>query len=357
MADTEQTRAELLAIFADGQPSGSINPQDMRDYVVTADVVNTRFSTGLITGGIVTISLGDNTKVDISAGEGAYVDNFTDPLNPVRIRVAWSAFIAVDVPDLIPNTVTFFGLDLSSGTVTLSEIVRRAQEFTAEERRDFVTLAPAVHSGVTQIDNIGAVYSYVLDERQSLVDLADAIGQINLKGGNVYSANAGAPNNLTIDKSLGASFFMGVNYQNSKKTPNTTTDPVQSPVPVFFYTYQDGAGGFTNGAFTNNIDTGFQDNGTGTLLALPSNRFTLQRIFSFPLLNFTIIHYGQTAYNTLPLAVAAINTEVFNKNPVLSTGFRAWLIVKGGTVDLNAAIAAGEAAFIQAGKFGDILRP
>jgi len=41
MADTERTKAELLAIFADGQPERSINPQDMRDFVVSTLVVAT----------------------------------------------------------------------------------------------------------------------------------------------------------------------------------------------------------------------------------------------------------------------------------------------------------------------------
>lgn len=35
MVDTERTRAELLTLLADGQPEGSIAPQDMRDLVVT----------------------------------------------------------------------------------------------------------------------------------------------------------------------------------------------------------------------------------------------------------------------------------------------------------------------------------
>jgi hypothetical protein len=37
MTDTPRTQAELLSIFADAQPSGSITPQDMRDFVVTTN--------------------------------------------------------------------------------------------------------------------------------------------------------------------------------------------------------------------------------------------------------------------------------------------------------------------------------
>lgn len=348
MADTERTKTELLAIFADGQPDGSITPQDMRDYVVTADIVNTRFSTGLITGGIITINAGDNTKVDISAGEGIFADNFTDPLNPVRLKVSWSDFIAEDVPDLVANPTTFFGLDLSSGTAV---VVRMPEVFTAENRRDFIGLAPVLHAGVISIDSIGARYAYALDEGQTTHDLGIAIGSINLDNGNVFSANAGA--NLTIDKTAGSTFFIGDNYQNSQKDPNATTDPAETPVAFFFYTFQDGVGGFTNGPFVANVDPELFDNGSGTLAAVQANKFTTQRIWFFPVLNLTVIHYGQTEFNTLIDAQNAINTEAFNKNPSLISGFRTWLIVKKGTIDLT---NVANTLFVSAGKFGDVLR-
>lgn len=35
MAETERSKSELLTIFADGQPEGSITPTDMRDQVVS----------------------------------------------------------------------------------------------------------------------------------------------------------------------------------------------------------------------------------------------------------------------------------------------------------------------------------
>jgi len=348
MADTERTLTELLAIFASGQPIGSISPQDMRDYVVTADIVNTRFSIGLITGGVVTSD--SPTTVKISAGEGFFADNFTDPLNPVRLKVVWSDFNGVTLPDIATQPATYLGLDLSSGNAT---VVKKAQIFNADERREFISLAPAIHISGT-IESIGAVYSYALDERQSLTDLAFAIGGINLDNGNVYSPNAAA--DLTIDKSAGSIFFMGTNYQNSQKSPNATIDPVQTPVPSIFYTYQDGSGGFINvlASPINEIDPEQWDDGDGTLAEVPNSlKFSIQRIWSLPLLNITFIHYAQTTYNTMASAQAAINTEAFNKNPGLVSQFRGWLIVEKGTMDLT--LTAGT-LFVTAGKFGDVLR-
>lgn len=348
MADTERTKTQLLAIFADGQPEGSIDPQDMRDYVVTTDVVNTRFSTGLITGGIVTADSSNTVK--ISAGEGFYADNFTDPQNPVRLKVSWSDFNGVTLPDIGTQPTTFFGLDLSSGVAV---VVKKAQLFTAAERRDFISLAPAVHTNGVSIESIGAVYSYALDERQALTDLAFAVGGINLDNGNVYSPNAAA--DLTMDKSAGGIFFIGDNYQNSQKTPNATVDPVQTPVLAIFYTYQDGLGGFINvPAIPAEIDPFLWDDGSGTLQEVPNSlKFSIQRIWSLPLLNITFIHYAQATYGTMAAAQAAINTEAFNKNPGLVSQFRAWLIVEKGTTDLT--LPAGT-LFVTAGRFGDVLR-
>ena len=53
MADTLRTASELLTLFADGQASGAITPQDMRDLIVTmqsqhgwGEYVDTEYSSG-----------------------------------------------------------------------------------------------------------------------------------------------------------------------------------------------------------------------------------------------------------------------------------------------------------------------
>jgi len=351
MVDTIRTRAELLTIFADSQPEGSINPQDVRDEVVTTDVIS--LSTGLIDGGIVTINAGDDTKIDITAGTGVFVDAHTDPLNPVRLRVSWSAFLAVDLPFLTNPVlpVTFLALNLSTG---IAVIEQKFSFFTAAEHRDFVVLAIAVHTSNVFVESISPFYNFALDERQTLTDLATALFTINVKAGNVYGANTSA--NLQIDKSAGETFSLGGNYQNSKKSPNNTIDAVQSPVPTsILYTFQDGSGGFTFNAAQSVVDPAQFDDGSGVLQTVsPSSRFTTQRIWFFPGVGTTVIHYGQTLYNSLSEAEADINMEVFARNPQLDTGMRAWMLVRGDTTDLT---DLSKVKFIAASMFGDVLRP
>ena len=347
MVDTQRTKAELLTIFEDGQPPGSIDPQDMRDYVVTTDIANTRFSTSLITGGEVIINGGDNTAIDIAAGTGFYIDNTTDPLNPFPQKVSWSAFLAEAIP-VGSQFLTFIGLDLSSGTAV---VVLQATNWTPQQRRTIVTLALAIHTGQIEIESIGSDYSFGLDIRPTLTDLSKSLLSINVGGGNIFGPNGA---NLNIDKSAGSTFGIGSNYQNDKESPNITTD-ASILVASFFYTYQDGVGGFTNGPDTVLIDPTQWDDGSGTLAAVQtSNTWTTQRIWFFTETATVIIHYGQTEYGTLVDAQADINTEVFVKNFGLVTGFRGWLMVRKGAIDLS---LIADAKFIAAGMLGDILRP
>lgn len=356
MADTERTKTELLAFFASGQADGAMDSQDMRDFIVTADIVNTRFSTGLITGGEVTIN-GDNTKFNIADGSGFYADNTTTPLDPTRLKVSWTGLSAIDPPNLLTQPFTIVGMDLSSGgTATESDIVFQAADFTPEQRRDIIPLAIVLHTNQINIDSIGPEYGLSMDVQHTVTDLAMSIGPINVARGNVYSANGA---NLNLDKSVGSTFNIGANYENEKKSPNIPLNAAQSIVPGFFYTYRDSGVGFTNAGFTTVIDPEFWDDGTGTLNDVTNNQFTTQRIWLFAQTNFTVLQYGQEEYGDVDEAELVINTENFVFNPQYDTAlFRGWLIVQEGTTDLAAAVADAppRAKFIPAGMFGDILR-
>ena len=351
MVDTEKTRAELLAIFADGQPTGSINPQDMRDYVVTTDI--SYLSTSLVDGGIVTINGGDPTTVDISAGTGVYIDSFTDPVSPERIMVSWSNFTAVPVTNILTEVLTTIGLNLSTGTAS---VVMQNELMNEEYRRDFIPLVIAGHTAMTQVENLVPLYTWAYDTQQTLRDMSLVIGIINIDGGNVYSANTAEPAvDFRVDKSAGSTFNIGSNYANSRKTPNTTMDSAVSPVAPLNYTYQDGSGGFILSAITDShLIPNMYDDGDGTLGSVSGPNFTIQRFYWVAEFNLTVVHYGQTLYSNMDNALMAINTEEFNFNPLITAAlFRGWLVVKGTTSDLT---DPGEAKFLAAGKFGDVLR-
>lgn len=346
MVDTEKTRDELLTIFADSQPAGSIDPQDMRDYVVTTDINS--LSTSLIDGGIVTIN-GDATKIDIAAGTGVYIDMFTDPMNPVRKYVSWTAFLAEPIPNILTTVLTTVGLNLSSGTavVEMQNVL-----ITDEYRRDFIPLVIAGHTAMAVVENLVPLYTWAFDTQQTLRDMSLAVGIINIDGGNIYSGNS----DLTVDKTAGSTFNVGSNYANSKKIPNTTTDIAQAPVTPLLYTYQDGGGDFilTAPQPGNAMDPDFWDDGTGTLNTVGNNLFTIQRFYWVAGFVLTVVHYGQTEYSNMEDALLAINTEEFNFNPLIVAAlFRGWLVVQQGASNLS---LPADAKFLSAGRFGDVLR-
>lgn len=342
MADTERTKAELLSLFADGQPQGSVLPQDMRDFVITSDVSNTRFSTGLIDGGELTIN-GDSTKFDIAAGVGMYVDNHTDPLNPVRVKVSWTAFTAETVDNIGVQPATFISLDLSSGSAV---IVQQSSLWDENERRALITLGTLIHQSLASIEAVSSFYDFVLDDRQLMRDMAVAIGGVSVFG-NVFGP---AASDLTMTKTAGQTFSPGINYANSKQSPNFMDDPELASL-TFGYMYQNGVGGFTNVPFLTVLDPGFYDDSSGTLQSVGSNNWSVQRIWFFSELNIVILQYGQAVYNTASDAQMSINSEVFVRSPILTNGFRGWIVLKGSATDLS---NNGHATFIAADKFGKV---
>ncbi len=295
-------------------------------------------STGLHDGGSITVNGGDPAKYDVTAGDGIVVDNYTDPNNPVYTTVTWGAFAAQTVPDLATHDVTYIGINSSGALVEM--------DFTDihNEIRDFIFIGSLVHTSHTQIDAINDVaLNIAQDPYLQTVDLSLAIGAINISG-NIYSANGA---NLKFDRSSGILYNAGINFKNSKQDPSRLSVS-SSTGAVFFYTYQDGASGWTN-AIVADIVPGSYDDGDGGLGSVGNNQWTIQRQYLLAS-GFTVTHYGQAVYSSSSNAVSGIQTEAFNLNPDLEGAIlRNYLIVKGNATDLSLDT---QAIFVSAGKFG-----
>ncbi len=298
-------------------------------------------STGILTGGEVTVNGGDPAKFDISAGTGYVVNNYTNPAEPVITRVSFGPFTAQTITNLATATSTFVSID-SSGS-----IVQQTTSLTQPEKRDLITLSVIGHSNNTSITAIGPIEEFAADVGVQLSDFAVSIGNINREG-NVFGPNGA---NLNLDKTAGETFRLGANFNTSAKNPNIVEDPSATGL-TFTYLYRDGSGGTTVGATGIAVDPDQYDDGTGTLATVPNNRWTIQRITFFTNSNFNVIEYGQNIYSSLSSAEGAIQTEVFENAEGLERGsFRAWMIVKKNTTDLS---DGSENTFVEAGKFGSV---
>lgn len=312
--------------------SGLMSAERMRELMNS-------LMTGLRDGGIPTVNV-DPTKFDLSAGVGLIVDSHTDPSNPVVTVATWSAMTGVTPAGFGISEVTFIGID---GTGSLYQ---KTTEFTYEEKRDYIFLAAIVHptlaGTITQI-HTGPRLTGGRDADAS--DFFDAFGPFNVDG-NAIQPNA---SDLKIDRTSGNVWQVGGNYATSKKRPSIVTLPLAAQTALQ-YIYRDGSGDFIYPyPPAAQVDPGNWDDDSGSLQAVPAAKYTVQRIFMYSTDGHLACHYGQTLFDSMEEAEAAINLTFVMSPELHLTIFRAWLIVKGDATDLS---NPAQAKFVLAGKFG-----
>lgn len=300
-------------------------------------VINTILM-GLVEGGTLSINGGDNTKFDVSAGNGIIVDNYTDANNPVAYPISWGAFTAVTPTYLATNTSSHVLIE-RSGTIG---VIRQQATFpTAEEQRDYIYLGQLGHANLTNIAAVINKPKLAVANDQTTRDLEAFVGLINT--GNVISANGA---NLSINKSLGYLFGSGINFDVNNKNPNIKTFSAQVAASLRRRTQTGlGATGVTV------IDPANYDVG-GTITAIAGTKYTNQRVFLTTAGNL-VVQYGQTLYNTMSQAVAAINRESFVVlENVADNAFPIAIIsVRSSATDLS---NTDQASFSFPTKFGEL---
>jgi len=300
-------------------------------------------STGLIQGGFITVNA-DPTKIDITAGIGLIVDNYTDILNPTGTLVTWDAFTEVTITNLATATRSFISIDIGGA---VSQIPQPG--LTNADHKDLIFLGQLGHANFSSIIAVRNNPDPGLDATARLADLARSIGTFNVKG-NIYSPNGV---NLNLNKSIGDTYKLGNNFAIDLKSPDTTSDPAETTVP-FNYSYRDGSGGYTvETPAVTAVDSGFYDNGSGTLQAVPTNDWQIQVVKHFSGVSgvgSTRIEYGQATYATKAAALLAVPDPQHEDNPAFVDGvIRAYIVLADGATDLS---STAECEIIEASKFG-----
>jgi hypothetical protein len=298
--------------------------------------VTNLLSTGIIDGGELSINA-DPTKFDIAAGYGLIVDNHTDPLNPTRTLVNWSAKTAQTDTYLATSTSTYIAID-SSGNVVQSDV-----NFTDSQRRDYIILGTTSHivGDVIESADLEPYESYNVMGQVS--DFFENFGAFNIEG-NEYNHNSA----LAIEKTAGKTFDAGSNYVNSVKSPNVVISGAESPVADIYYYYRN-TDWVNDTAPVGSIDPNQYDTGTG-LSAVPTDYWTVQTVFFYAPWGTTDVQYGQAYYATREEAEAAVSATI-EINPWIADWdtFRCWLVVQEGSTDLT---DPAQATFLSAGKLG-----
>lgn len=279
-----------------------------------------------------------NTTFSISSGVAFLVDNHTDPANPTYTKLIFPGASGISPQYLATNAGSYPAFDSDGNLVQLTEFPSQGSQL-----RGYLGIGAVSHPNNTTISGISQITNSAnVNIGSTLYEMNLAMGRVTV--GNIFSA---ASTDLTIARSSGRTFTIGSNYKVDKNDPNYYTTSALSPV-TFVYTYRDGAGGWTLGSPTTTVDPNNYDTGTGSLITVNNNKWTIQTIYLAPGSGTTIIHYGQQEYATEAEAVASINTSTVEVNPLSDNlVFRGWLIVEKATTNLQ------NATFLAANKFGD----
>lgn len=311
------------------------------------ELATTINSNVLLTGCDITINVSDNTKIDITSGTGILADSHTDPDIPDVSKLTIAAKTGVTNTNIANSGGSFVWIDSGDNVVFTNPL----DGSDGTNLRDYIFIGVVLHPDRTTHSGVNnANTGTPIEISASLTDLSYAVGQINVEeSGNIYSA-AGAA--LQVFKSAGKVHFFGQNYKNDRKNPNVLTIGEFSPATMT-YTYQDGLGGFNTTPTTTNVNPGRYDDGTGGAVPLPNGtvgatEWTVQKLYMNPAV--TIVHYGQSVYNSKAEAIASIGAEQLEKNPELATvPLRAYLVVRGNATNLS---DLSQAEFFCADKFG-----
>ena len=303
-------------------------------YVDNADVKKAFLSTGLIKNGLVQANA-DPTKFNITAGIGV-ISNFDDPNNPTSTIVSFPAFTGITPTYLTSGNITYIAIN-SSAT-----IVQQATPFTNVQRRDYIILGAVIHSNLSTINLVNNISAPTNAGTNQLHDLMEAIGALNVDGNKITANGA----NLSINKTAGDIFKLGVNFANDWKNPHKLNLPLQT-LATFRYRTQNG----TEGANVTALNPALYDV-ANVLTAVPSNKFSIQTVTLFQT-GAIRVQYGQATYATLSEAESAINTRTYNVEPnIAANGItRAYIILKNTATSLQ---NASDTKIVEAGKFGNV---
>lgn len=326
LKDTNVTTAIKL-----GDSSNTSLATTNKTIVGSINELNTNFynldGNGVVSGIEISINT-DTTKIDISSG----VYHVITDVNKI-----FDGLTAVTLTNLATHNVTYLALDLDGN------LVQQVTPFTMSQRRTHILIGVAVHSNRLNVNAVNNLPDVAVSSASQLNDLIDGLHSFNVDG-NLFYANGA---NLYINKTVGYLFKKGVNFTTDNSNPHNILLPALEAPSNIRYRLSDG----TEYADTQEISL-FYESPLGTREALPTNRFSIQRITVFSS-NLVRIQYGQAIYKTQAEALQAIYTEAFvTEANILANGqLRSFLIINGAVTELN---NSDDAVFIPADRFGQL---
>lgn len=313
--------------------------------ISSSAVGGTLDSTGIITGGVLTATIG-GTTFNVSAGAGQIITYSAgvDSISTSLETVTWDAFTNVAVTNIASQPFTYIYID-SDGNLN-----QQATPFTDDQYKDYIVIGHLCHIDLSTINLVTNDQNVSYGSAHRLLELIQTFGPIKKTGLTIGSNGT----NLSVNRSSGQGYVIGSNYSSDQFEPDRITLSAKTPASLCRI-YRDGSGGYifdnNSGSYYNYVDPTKYDDGTGTLNVVNNNQWTVQRLYTFPSAPDDIIcYYGIQFYNSQGDALANMMYEPFSEAEItlLNSIFLGYLIVRGGAVDLS---DLGDATFIQSGLF------
>jgi len=293
-------------------------------------------STGIFQFSGLSIDTPSGTTFSVGQVEGWIIDNVTAPANPTIQLIIYSGSSG--------NTSLYY----SSATETYilltsaSTITQQTSFPTPQQRRQNLYLGKFGHGNKEFLINAFNEPDSVLSPLSQLRDMFTPIKLIN---SGVIPSDNGA--NLTFNTSAGILYGLGIGYVTNKLNPNSLSVSGQSPTTFQYRTQTGGTATNRTTIDPNNYDL------NGVVTPIGSTKATNQRIYL--LQNGQIrIQYGQTEYNTITAAIAAVQKEEFVTFPNFVDNA---ILIGVLSVIRNASslIDPNDAQFFVVSKFGEVV--
>lgn len=302
-------------------------------------------STGVASGGNITLNAGNSKAIDIAPFVGYIVDNTsTTPGTPQVTRIDYPGSTAELDAAGQARTITWWLMDTTQ-TITQQEATP-----TNEQRRTHLIIAQTSYDIVSgTIFDFNAPVVGLAQPVNQLGDLMEALRPFSVTG-NLVTANGA---NLSLSKTSGNIFSRSNNhFSGGLVTDNPHISPSAAQSPVTFRRILRAPVGPTPPLVTTLDPMNYDASGVLTAVGGGSNTATIQRVWMFAsdiVAAQIVIQYGQTTYNSLGAASAAIGKEIFVPHPLTVVGtLIAHVAVVRTAVNLSDPT---QATFVPAAKF------
>lgn len=323
--------------------------QTISDILDDVDFIGTygtyAVTTGLISGGTLTITDGDNTKFDIIPFYGLFVDKHTDPKNPVVIEHYFDGVTGITPDFLTTRQATYIAIDINNN------IIQSDNPITTEEKRDYIVLGSVIHNDLSIINDVNISPTTTTNIGELTRDGFRTIGLIRADEGNTLQP---CVNDLEFCKTQGRLFKFSGGYGANKKDPNFIDVPETAPTEFYYRTFE----GVSSGLLTELITDEWEEVdefGNSTIHQITGSELqaTVQRVLLFQS-GKVVIQRGQAVYNTLQQAVNTFLLEDFKyEKNVLVDALQIGAIAI--TVNCKNLDNPSRAAFVPTDPYGSLL--